>query len=166
MKQPKVIKAEIDYDKLAKAVYKAIKVSEKKRIQGEEDLVLVKSIEKAIKNIKDEEDRTQNKLTMTSDFFRFIPLLFFGICAFVAYFILIVVLVIAFSNTHDSNFLGYLIIALLLMELSTVFGFTAHEIYHIKNINLLFNINSSIISIIALIIAIATLIITYQGVKS
>lgn len=135
-----IVKQEIDYDKLAEAIVKAQK------------------------KLKEDEEKDSNKLIMTKSFFWFIPVATLGLLSVMSYLFIIVSLWIAFYNFDGftDEFWGYITIAITAMILSFISGGTTYEIYNLQDFNKIITISSSITSIIATIIALATLIVTMR----
>lgn len=81
-----------------------------------------------------------------------------------SYLFIIVSLCTAFYNFDGftDGFWGYIIIAITAMILSFISGGTTYEIYNLQDFNKIITISSSITSIIATIIALATLIVTMR----
>ena len=155
-----IIKNEIDYEKLSNAIAKAINENK----SDIEEAILVNSIEKALTNIKNKEEEENNKLIMTSGFFSMIPILTLGLLSLLSYIFSLTALGMAFYNFNGftDKFQSYISIALIGLLLSYISGGATHEIYHIKDFNRIIAITSTFTSIVAAIIAIVTLIITYK----
>lgn len=158
-----VVKPEIDYDELAICIAKAVSINEENRLNDGRDPVIVKSVEKAIENIKEKEHDNENIVTFT--FWGLISFSFFCILAFLSY-----VFLLAFLVTTVSNFNGFNVefgissmFSLIFVMLTFLLGGVAYEIDRSKDINFVFNISTSVISIITLIVAVATLIVTING---
>lgn len=135
-----IVKQEIDYDKLAEATVNAQK------------------------KLKEDEEKDSNKLIITKSFFWFIPVTTLGLLSVMSYLFIIVSLCTAFYNFDGftDGFWGYIIIAITAMILSFISGGTTYEIYNLQDFNKIITISSSITSIIATIIALATLIVTMR----
>lgn len=135
-----IVKQEIDYDKLAEAIVNAQK------------------------KLKEDEEKDSNKLIITKSFFWFIPVTTLGLLSVMSYLFIIVSLCTAFYNFDGftDGFWGYIIIAITAMILSFISGGTTYEIYNLQDFNKIITISSSITSIIATIIALATLIVTMR----
>ncbi|MDE6520222.1 MAG: hypothetical protein K2K91_07180 [Ruminococcus sp.] len=164
---PIIVKQEIDYEKLADAIAKAISKSKKDKTENEENPVIVKSIEKALINIKKKEDDDNKKLIMTSGFFWIFPLFTLGLLAFISYCVAITALGLAcynFSGFTD-EFSSYLSITFAGLFLAFLSGGATHEIYQMKDFNRIMAITSTLTSVIATIVSIVTLIITYKGIR-
>lgn len=135
-----IVKQEIDYNKLADAIVNAQK------------------------RLKEDEEKDSNKLIMTKSFFWFIPVATLGLLSVMSYLFIIVSLWRAFYNFDGftDEFWGYVTIAITAMILSFISGGTTYEIYNLQDFNKIITISSSITSIIATIIALATLIVTMR----
>lgn len=135
-----IVKQEIDYDKLTEAIVNAQK------------------------KLKEDEEKDSNKLIITKSFFWFIPVTTLSLLSVMSYLFIIVSLCTAFYNFDGftDEFWGYIIIAITAMILSFISGGTTYEIYNLQDFNKIITISSSITSIIATIIALATLIVTMR----
>lgn len=135
-----VVKQEIDYDKLTEAIIKAQK------------------------KLKEDEEKDINKLIITKSFFCIIPVFVLGLLSVISYLFIIASLCIAFYNFDGftDKFWGYITIAITAMILSFISGGTTYEIYNLQDFNQIITISSAITSIIATIIALATLIVTMR----
>ena len=168
-KKQQSVNVEIDYDKLADSIAKALEANQQKRIENEQDKILVNSIEKALNNIRQQDEDKKESLFMTANLFSFIPYTVFYFATIILYAIGISILGMSFYdffvgvNQKIGELLLKTFIALFFLLTSFSFGGTAYETDKIKDINLIIGINSALFAIIAAIISFATLIVTYKG---
>ncbi len=135
------VNIDIDYDKLAEAIVKAQRLADKENADDE-----------------------NKKLPITKSFFWFIPVSTLCLVSVISYLFIIVSLYKAFYNFDGftDEFWGYISIAITAMILSFISGGATYEIYNLQDFNQIITISSSITSIIATIIALATLIVTVR----
>lgn len=163
-----IVKNEIDYDKLAESISKALIANQNEQLLAYKENacnVITNSVEKAINKAKEKEEIERNQaLNMTSSLLLFYPYFIFIIFSCILYLSGIFILGYSFYEitsgveTNIKPFLSKILIALLLLYFSYLFGRSAQEINKLKDINTIIPICSALFSIIAAVFAVLTFI--------
>lgn len=155
----KIIKNEIDYDKLSISIVNAIKVCKK---ENDEEKTIANAVEIAIKNIKNKENEENKKIITTISLMKSISFIFYG---FVSLFLFIAFICCSYLiyqqfDGFNWNLFNKSILLIFCAMFSAIFGIITYETYHVEDINKIFNINTFVLSFVTTIMAFIAL---FQG---